>query len=84
MNTCIDCGHPVNRGNTSPGDVKRCIICEVARNPPPLPPRLEQQRLRRRVADTIARRTAMRERRKSGEECAEQHYSAAGAEPNCC
>ena len=56
MNTCTICGHPVNRGNTSPGDVKRCIICEVARNPPPLPPRLERQRARRRVYEAMTRR----------------------------
>ena len=57
MNICADCGQPTNRGITaSKTDRARCLICDVALNPPPLPPRLERQRARRRIYDTMTRR----------------------------
>ena len=54
MNTCADCGRPVNRGATSAHGTtaRRCLICDIARNPPPPPPHV----LRQRVRDALKRR----------------------------
>lgn len=57
MNICADCARLTSRGITASKTARlRCFVCEVARNPPPLPPRLERHRARRRMADAIKRR----------------------------
>ena len=58
MNICTDCGQPTSRGATARASstALRCFVCEAARNPPPLPPRLEERRARRRIYDTMKRR----------------------------
>ncbi len=57
MSTCTICGKPTNRGITASRTARvRCLICDVALNPPPLPPRLERQRARRRVYEAMTRR----------------------------